>query len=243
MPSTVSGTLSGPATITFTWAVTLPTWVLAGQLSPFSWVTLQSGVAVGLPTRPGGRWTVRSFTWSAASLKPMWMLTSLCAPAARFDGWADSPWRPSAAWAAGARARQSQAVKPAMTAAPIRRRAHVCTPGCLTSYASCLQRNICLLLPEPFRLNFFPPKAGAIYETGSGCAPVANNPDPGGPPPRHLAHLAHVAVRGHARPQRLSAAANANGDLEWRVPASVGTLGILNPLNDTCYCRRRTAPA
>ena len=40
MPSTVSGTLSGPATITFTWAVTLPTWVLAGQLSPFSWVTL-----------------------------------------------------------------------------------------------------------------------------------------------------------------------------------------------------------
>ena len=36
MPSTVNGTLSGPATITFTWAVTLPTWVLAGQLSPFS---------------------------------------------------------------------------------------------------------------------------------------------------------------------------------------------------------------
>ena len=86
-PSTVNGTLTGPATMTFTWAVTLPTWVLAGQLSLVQLSRpVHSGVAVGLPTRPGGRWTVRSFTWSAGSLKPMRMLTSLCAPAARFDG-------------------------------------------------------------------------------------------------------------------------------------------------------------
>ena len=71
--------------------VTVPTWLPLGQESLWSWVTVQRGVAVGSPTRPGGRLTVRSLTSSPAEVNPMWMLTSLCAPAFALVGAAERP--------------------------------------------------------------------------------------------------------------------------------------------------------
>ncbi len=60
-------------------AVTLPTLVFAGQPSALSWATVQSGVAFGSPTMPGGSPTVRFLTWPP--VKAMWMWKSLWAPA------------------------------------------------------------------------------------------------------------------------------------------------------------------
>ncbi len=74
-----------------TFAVVVPTWLALGQESLWSCVMVQSGVAVGLPTMPGGRLIVRSLTSSVAEVKPMWTLKSLFAPAFGLVGAADSP--------------------------------------------------------------------------------------------------------------------------------------------------------
>ena len=91
MPSTVSGSPIGGTTVTVTAVVTLPTWVFAGQVSAFSWATVQKGVAVGSPTIPGGRWIVRFLTSVPVSGKATWRVKLLCAPASVAAGWATRP--------------------------------------------------------------------------------------------------------------------------------------------------------
>ena len=87
--------------------VTVPTWLAAGQLSAWSWASVHRGVAVGSPTKPGGRATVRFLTSSVGVVNPMWTLTSLFAPAFGLAGAADRPWKPKAALAAGASAKHA----------------------------------------------------------------------------------------------------------------------------------------
>jgi hypothetical protein len=104
---------SSPLTVTF--VLTVPSWLLLGQLSLLSRATVHKGVEVGSPTRPGGRWTIRSLTLSSAlagELKLMLMLKLLLAPEVGLVG-AAVPLTENAAWALGAAARQAS-----VTAAP-----------------------------------------------------------------------------------------------------------------------------
>src|SRR2546423_7749697 len=110
-PLTVSGTGRRPSRCAVTPVVTVPTWLALGQESLCSRSREQRGVAVGFPTNPGGKATVRSLTWAPASVKPMWMSTLLCAPALGFAGAAERLCKPRAAWAAGAIARHATRTK------------------------------------------------------------------------------------------------------------------------------------
>ncbi len=98
----VTGTTS---TVTVAFVVTLPTCEAAGQLSPFSWLTVQRGVAVGSATWPGARWTVTSLTSSPPN--SMWKLKLLLAPAPVFAGLAERLFSVIAASARAAKARRA----------------------------------------------------------------------------------------------------------------------------------------
>src|SRR5918996_248313 len=90
---------------------TVPSWLLPGQLSALSWATVHSGAELGSPTSPGGRWTVRFSTLSAALVPPpklMLTLKLLLAPEVPFAG-AALPETVNAAWALGAASRQPSA--------------------------------------------------------------------------------------------------------------------------------------
>ena len=71
----------------------VPTWLAAGQLPAWNWLSVHFVVALGLPSRPGGRWTVRSLR-SSSPESPMSIATSgwleawvaLPAPGFGFDG-------------------------------------------------------------------------------------------------------------------------------------------------------------
>ena len=71
----------------------VPTWLAAGQLPAWNWLSVHFVVALGLPSRPGGRWTVR-FLRSSSPESPMSIATSgwleacvaLPAPGFGFDG-------------------------------------------------------------------------------------------------------------------------------------------------------------
>ena len=76
--------------------VTSLTWLSAGHdpSSPaWNWASVQSGVAVGFPINPGGRWTVRSRTLSSGPdpVKGISVVKSLFAPAWVSAGPADRP--------------------------------------------------------------------------------------------------------------------------------------------------------
>src|SRR5215211_5547031 len=96
-----------------TFAVTSPTCVGGGQpASELSCATAHSGVAVGLPIRPGGRWMVRSRTLSSGPdpVNGMLIVKSVLAPPWVSAGWADSPSpNPIAAFAPGAPTRHASA--------------------------------------------------------------------------------------------------------------------------------------
>jgi hypothetical protein len=96
-------------------AVTSPTWLAAGQdLVAPAWnsAVVHSGVAVGLPIRPGGRWMVRSRTLSSGPdpVNGISIVKSLLAPAWASAGSADRPGaKPMAACAPGAATRDQSA--------------------------------------------------------------------------------------------------------------------------------------